>query len=1222
MDSKEEFFDKWLTIDDKKQRQALFEQIKKEGYYPDNNTLEKKYSLYPDIEDENFLVKLFHKKEFIENHFTSTNDLATCEGKVEFELNPVQRFVSNYLSGKTPYNSALLYHGVGVGKTCSAVSIAEAYLYTNPTSKVFIVAPPNIQPNFVRTIFDINSVTIPDNPNIPNKHNGCTGNLYLEMAGCEYEKDRKIIQKKVKSLINNRYELMGYIQLSSYVERIVARVSPSIKDAIRRKQEENRLLNDEFSGGCMIIDEAHNLRDIPGEKDEDNVDAPGGANEMSDLLQGKKLTPNLKRVLKIAEHMKLVLLTATPMYNSYLEIIFLLNLLLLNDGKIELKQSDIFNANGTFVEGGKEKLADAIKAYVSFLRGETPISFPVRLPPPKNVNILESWPSNSPDNNPTKLDDVNLQRLLKLNLVPVTYKKETYDIYVDIMNRSIEESGLGVLTIDTLVQAGNWIYPSISNDIDTELRIRDAGFENCFDDNKQTIKNNTRFTSKLGPPKWLIQENLSEYSPKTAFIINQMRNTEGPVFIYSRFIKSGALPIALALEANGYTPYGRDRGLLGDGIQVEDGRQCALCPTRERKHTSKDHEFVPAKYILLTGRKDISPNNTEAIVAERLPSNYNGSNVKVVIGSQVASEGIDLKYIREIYVFDSWFHLNKMEQVLGRGVRTCSHIHPDIPETKRNTTIYLLVNQLNESRETADMYMYRMGMMKSLLINKITRLIKENAIDCNLNKNVNVIFNLDPRLQINGQQYPPQGETINVNDQNFSSICDYMECEFTCAQKINLNVTDLDISTYDEYTARWRESKIKQEIKHLFEEGRVSFSALELIEGLTKVIPEEALFGILQDIINNKSFTINLFNKEGYIIFRNGYLLFQPFIYDMKDIPTAIRIADIPVKQDYFIPSKELVEENKKADVKHTVSEEKDIPLIKTFWEAILKFSTEIQNGHYNNSFEDKLPVYLVDAINKKFKGAEEIIKHTDQKIKMAVWLYTSMKNNFEYRKILAYVFLEFIWDNILNYQEQHILLDLRNPINLEIGKEQDVNNGKFFRHINFEPPYNIKYWKENKLAPAIISEMFDKSPDDIYNNKYVNNETTGAPYGYLTVIDKRFIFKVVKNVYSVSAEKTNGPEMGSVCKDIPQIKGHLDILYPIGRVLKENGFEDFNLNEENLNPRTGFMKIKNPVRYCTLKELILRWMDKKQVNNLKWFYRPIFAYKSIIKRKQDVKKK
>jgi hypothetical protein len=38
---------------------------------------------------------------------------------------PHQNFVKNFLSLQTPYNGLLLYHGLGPGKTCSAIGIAD-----------------------------------------------------------------------------------------------------------------------------------------------------------------------------------------------------------------------------------------------------------------------------------------------------------------------------------------------------------------------------------------------------------------------------------------------------------------------------------------------------------------------------------------------------------------------------------------------------------------------------------------------------------------------------------------------------------------------------------------------------------------------------------------------------------------------------------------------------------------------------------------------------------------------------------------------------------------------------------------------------------------------------------------------------------------------------------------------------------------------------------------
>ena len=189
---------------------------------------------------------------------------------------------------------------------------------------------------------------------------------------------------------------------------------------------------------------------------------------------------------------------------------------------------------------------------------------------------------------------------------------------------------------------------------------------------------------------WLTKGPLKSASPKADFILNRIAKTKGVIFIYSRFIKSGALPMALALEANGYSPWGINRPLLTNPNLEGKGRQCAFCEVRERAHKGQAHPFSAAKYVLLTGQAALSPNNAAAVKASRAKENLYGKDVKVIIGSQVASEGIDLRFVREIYVFDSWFHLNKMEQVLGRGVRTCSHSL--LPAVERNCTIHLLVN--------------------------------------------------------------------------------------------------------------------------------------------------------------------------------------------------------------------------------------------------------------------------------------------------------------------------------------------------------------------------------------------------------------------------------------------------------------------------------------------------------------------------------------------------
>jgi hypothetical protein len=88
--------------------------------------------LYPDLNDENFNIKISEKKEFYDTMNTEkiyrNKELVEHADKMcnaTYELQQHQYFVKNFMSFQTPYNSLLLYHGLGSGKTCSAIGISE-----------------------------------------------------------------------------------------------------------------------------------------------------------------------------------------------------------------------------------------------------------------------------------------------------------------------------------------------------------------------------------------------------------------------------------------------------------------------------------------------------------------------------------------------------------------------------------------------------------------------------------------------------------------------------------------------------------------------------------------------------------------------------------------------------------------------------------------------------------------------------------------------------------------------------------------------------------------------------------------------------------------------------------------------------------------------------------------------------------------------------------------
>ena len=1151
--------------------------------------IENAYGLYPSIDDPRFHEKLFRKLEFSENKQESLRKLQEkgidlCKPDNEFELSPVQRFVSRFLSAQSPYNSALLYHGVGVGKTCAAISIAESFLNIFPTNKVIIVAPPNIQPNFKRTIFDIDNVVFDEDENVPNTLRGCTGNFYLKRTGTEYEREKGVIASRVRAAIDSRYEFMGYIQFGRYI------------DTIRRRVPEDRMsgeLRREFEGRLVIIDEAHNLRDAPGETEDDNIDSAGGDEEIADSGAGKRLTPSLIEVLKAVRGMKLVLLTATPMYNNYREIIFLLNLLLRNDKRILLKESDIFDRNGDFTARGREILGHAASAYVSFMRGENPLSFPIRLRPnyeSGDIPKIEDWPTFAP--NGADIPDEQKEHILRLPFVPVSFEDESLDAYLQISSDAVKKGGMAVASIDTMVQTGNWLFPA-DEDVPSDARKGDTGFDSCF--SETSFGTSVQFTSRLGLD-WLSSEEIGSSSPKTKFILDNIKSSQGVIFVYSRFIKSGALPFVLALEANGYTPTGRDTGLLRDTDKLPEGRQCAFCDKRERSHKGAKHLFTPAKYILLTGKASLSPNNTAMVERARGSANKLGRDVKVVVGSQVASEGIDLRFIREIYVFDSWFHLNKMEQVLGRGVRTCSHslLEPQF----RNTTIYLLVNTFpDEDRETADLYMYRVAMSKAQQVGRVTRVLKEYALDCNLNIDAIIIpsdkkdeNSLDDQEHVDAHGV---SQTVSISDAPYTAICDWIEgCDYKCLPEGRMTkVGEIDSSTYDEYSARWHESALKSKIREIFEENEQPVFLFENIQKEFKDLPELALKSLLAGIVGNQSFHLTVGGQKGYIVFRNGLYLFQPDSLIDTKIPLALRIQSFPVKRDEYEPP--------------SISVKRSEVVGKSIWEGVLKWAERIRAGEVLVD----LPVEVDEGLRDRYTNPAELVKE-QQHLYGVLRLYGYMKGNEEWRSVLAEAMLGLVWDEMMTIKEQMAVI--KTEEGRRVGKEQYMAKGsrEVFRFVDTQTGH-LKYMcglgGEIVACDVAVARVFDSDGEDPLNKLQANTNTVGGIYGFL-VPNLKTGFLIFKTTDKASPPG-KAPPKGGACEIVTQISYHLESLVEIGNYLANAGYpERFGLSMANF---TGNNKFQNASRACSLKNIILRWMELKGLGGRHWFFRSIAAYKS-----------
>jgi hypothetical protein len=1187
----EEILDLWMSETDFDRRDQILAVLKERKLFPENETnrVENEGALYPDVEDPLFIQKLLRKREFAENKQRSMAEILEegenlCDPNKEFEISPVQRFVSRFLAPETPYNSALLFHGVGVGKTCAAVSTAEAYLEKYPRKQVIIIAPPNIQSGFERTIFDVNSVKFGESEDEANEARGCTGSTYLRLSNTEYVREKNLVQARAQRLMRKRYAMYGYLEFYNYVNKIMERVPKGVPPE-RRAQIELQNLRSIFSGRLIIIDEAHNLRDISSESDEDNVDAPAGGDEVKESEAGKKLTPVLRRILEVAEGTKLMLLTATPMYNSYREITFLFNLLLRNDKKAELSDAVVFRG-GALTEMGKKLLGDTASAYMSFMRGENPLSFPVRLQP-EDVPRVTTWSTIAP--NGAAIPDVERERMVRLPLIKAEFTGDALRFYDNLSRNTIEQKGMGVNSVDLLVQAGNWLFPG-------EVRVREEGFSSCFDESSRgSLKT---FSARNGPPAWLKEDQLSAYSPKAALLLKRLRTSKGVAFVYSRFVKSGALTLALALEANGYTLAGRELPFLQDGIQTEGGRQCARCPLKEKEHRGASHPFIAAKYVMLTGRNEYSPNNKQSVDLARSEKNRFGEDVKVVLGSQVAAEGIDLRFIRDIYVFDSWFHLNKLEQVLGRGIRMCSHAL--LPPEDRNCTIHLLVNSFPESarKETMDFYMYRVAMSKAVIMGTLTRFLKMNALDCNLNRQAIYIEGLPPRRQVDSQG--KERPAVNVNDMPYTSVCDWIEtCDYKCAKPVEVDEMSAETSTYDEYSARYRESTTKDRLRELFK--RQAFYTYEDLKEAFADLPEISLVTLLSGIIDNRSFQIQTENHKGYITFRNGFYLFQPDRLMDTRLPIALRVATYPVKRDQYTPlASAAATEEEEGEVAEEVALEEEVDIQKTliFWNEVNKWISRMRGG----AKDGDVPTTVLSLVTARYTKNKNELRRMKEILEMITYFYVSVYTSPELLEHYKMTLYKYIWDEVLTNPEQAaVFAELADDADLLPVWEEQVleSDGTIaFRTLNADTG-KLEYSCNGQPCSEAIVRLLEDPERDPYQNIKADSTKTGEVYGTVNFKRGTFVFKTNRPV--LPGKK---PDVGSECGNVSTVSAHIKLIKEIGELAARYVRTTMGLQADILEGSRTFKKNSNKV--CMLTDLALRMLDSMGANGKRWFYRPI----------------
>jgi hypothetical protein len=675
---------------------------------------------------------------------------------------------------------------------------------------------------------------------------------------------------------------------------------------------------------------------------------------------------------------------------------------------------------------------------------------------------------------------------------------------------------------------------------------------------------------------------IGKYSSKIKNICDIILKSEGIILVYSQYIDAGLIPFALALEELGFTRNG-GASLFKDAPTS----QIDSITMQPKNIATTGGNFSPAKYAMITGDPRISPDNQAEVNAITNDNNKDGAKIKVVLISRAGSEGVDFKFIRQVHILDPWYTMNRIEQIIGRGVRSFSH--KDLPFEKRNVEIYLHGTILPDNKEeAADLYVYRVAEYKAVQMGRVARILKETAVDCLLN-NDQVNFT-QANMNINVRQVLSDGKVIEAfpaGDMPYSATCDYMEtCEFKCKPFKNIEPDDINNDTYSESFITMNNDKLIQKVKDLMKE-KFFYKKQELLSKINtpKPYPYVQIYAALTQLIEDGSEVIvDKYGRSGYLVNIDEYYLFQPS--ELNSANSSVFDRSVPIDYKHNMINFELNAEIAK----------KESPQTTTHVERELQLSVDMDKKTEKDVKTNDL-ITLCQAeydLALSFIYQERVPRGDDNWYKhCGVVMGRLMK---EYPDISLEDLKGYLIDHILDL----LLYDDKLQLLNYITKLQIVDETSFeYKIKSYFDRFIIKgagltgiimYNKDDRKLLILNADDIwvdaeredQKDLVDAIKEKYTINQSQFNQYvgfiGYETT-NKYLVFKVKDNL----AKRT----LGARCDQATKAKN----LVLLNKIV---GIDD-KYTKENIKPLTDSS-------VCCLQELIMRHYNSREKNGKIWF--------------------
>ena len=824
----------------------------------------------------NFMSSLFgpYKEELRNEALT-----ASCDNDEDTPFTPMthQKIVRDYMNAYTPYRGLLLYHGLGSGKTCSSIVIAEGLKSSKP---VIVMTPASLRRNYIEELKKCGDSLYRKNQ-FWEFINTSTNPEYIDTLSRALSLSVEYIRKSGGAWLVNVKKYPNFETLSSSEK---ASLDAQLDEMIRHKYQfinynglrasHIRALTKEytvnpFDGAVVIIDEAHNF-----------VSRIVNKLGKKDTISGR-----LYEYLMDARDARIVMLTGTPIINYPNEVGILFNIL---RGKIQtwyfkltvnsqrkvneqslrsMFKSTVLGGNIMdfieyrptsttlivtrnpfgFVNKTKGGMYDGIRtgergeiSDEQFVEAITKTLMKNKIqinPNDVRVETFKALPDTLDDfkaffiddNNEVKNMNLFQRRIMGLtsyfrsaqeslmpkfskasnfHIVKVPMSQFQFSVYeearvserkLEIQNarkRKKSKSGVFEDTVSTYRIFSrafcNFVFPrphivrpmpsknenletAILNqtadedildaatvqeklaNVDGRYEADELANETDSDDYDSRIRS---AIASLNDQKqeYLSPEGLEIYSPKFLNILENITDEKhrGLHLIYSQFRTLEGIGIMkLVLEANGFARFkireeGKDNWVLD--IQEEDiGKPMFALYTGTE--SAEEKEIIRNVF---NGTWKFIPTGLATQLSAISSNNLYGEIIKVLMITASGAEGISLRNVRYVHITEPYWHPVRLEQVIGRARRICSH--QDLDEIERTVDVFLYLmtfspEQLasDESIElrlkdkskldattplTSDEALYEIATLKEGITSQLLLAIKEASFDCSLHSRV------------------------------------------------------------------------------------------------------------------------------------------------------------------------------------------------------------------------------------------------------------------------------------------------------------------------------------------------------------------------------------------------------------------------------------------------------------------------------------------------------